>query len=123
VVKLAQHGNGDGNGKVRKLTTKSSASYAEAALRDEAAQLADMAPETGRNDATNKAAHALARFVVEGTLHRAAIGSALYAVSGVNGLVSDTRVPSALAQSGAGQTAHLPDPAAEPTERRAAGSP
>jgi hypothetical protein len=65
-------------------------SYADAALRNQANELAAMLPESGRNIELNNAALKMGHMVAAGRIDRAAVESALFNASVANGLVKDT---------------------------------
>jgi Bifunctional DNA primase/polymerase, N-terminal/AAA domain len=83
-------------------------------LRHHGADLADMSPGSGRNDALNRAAFMLGRYGAHGLLDEAAAWAALHDACRANGLVYEDGLAACEATFASGWTAGLAEPAALP---------
>jgi hypothetical protein len=87
-------------------------SYADAALRNQANDLAAMPPESGRNIELNNAALKMGHMVAAGRIDRGSVEQRLYEASVANGLVKDTGANAVRATiaSGLGKGLQQPSP-------------
>ena len=91
--------------------------YAAAALAGQAADLASMAQNSGRNDALNRGAFRLAHMAARGWIDRSEIESRLFEASEANLLVNDDGAHKVRATIHSGFTAGLQKPHPDLKER------
>jgi hypothetical protein len=95
---------------VRPENPQREAAYAERALEGLCAELAGMAPDSGRNDALNRAAHRMARMVGAGWIARGEVERALFDAAATCRLVKDDGARAVRATIASGLNAGIASP-------------